>query len=71
MPPDGSHGDTIMLHGSITPERICQAVQRVQTSLDNPGFCTDCGAEADGVEPDAEGYECESCGAEDLLIRIM
>jgi len=66
-----------MLHCSITPERICQAVQRAQTSLDNPGFCTDCGAEADGVEPDAEGYECESCGAhavcgaEDLFIRIM
>ena len=37
------------------------------------GFCTACGAEADGVEPDARGYECESCGerrvfgAEELL----
>jgi len=66
-----------MLHCSITPERICQAVQRAQASLDNPGFCTACGAEAAGVEPDAEGYKCESCGAhavcgaEDLFIRIM
>ena len=27
------------------------------------GFCTNCGAEADGCEPDAERYTCESCGA--------
>lgn len=26
------------------------------------GICTECGAIADNVEPDAEGYECESCG---------
>ena len=26
------------------------------------GFCLACGDEASGVEPDAEGYECESCG---------
>jgi len=30
---------------------------------DGTGFCIECGAEADGVEPDAHGYECESCGA--------
>lgn len=38
------------------------------------GFCTKCGAEATGVEPDARRYECEVCGAkavygaEELLI---
>jgi hypothetical protein len=38
------------------------------------GFCTACGEEAYGVEPDAREYECESCeekavyGAEELLI---
>jgi len=38
------------------------------------GFCTACGEQADGVEPDARGYECEVCGecavfgAEELLI---
>jgi len=31
-------------------------------SDDNLGFCLACGEEAGGVEPDAEGYECESCG---------
>jgi len=30
---------------------------------DGTGFCIECGAEADGIEPDARGYECESCGA--------
>ena len=26
------------------------------------GRCLACGAEADGVEPDARQYECECCG---------
>ncbi|SEA87551.1 hypothetical protein [Rubrimonas cliftonensis] len=30
---------------------------------DGVGFCLDCGAENHGVEPDAERYPCESCGA--------
>jgi Zn finger protein HypA/HybF involved in hydrogenase expression len=44
--------------------------------LDNPGFCIACGAEADGVEPDARRYKCESCGskqvygADELLLSI-
>lgn len=38
------------------------------------GFCTACGEKAHGVEPDARGYTCESCGepkvygAEELLL---
>lgn len=38
------------------------------------GFCTACGSEAYGVEPDACGYECEVCGerkvfgAEELVL---
>lgn len=31
-------------------------------SDDSIGFCLACGEEASGVEPDAEGHECESCG---------
>lgn len=39
------------------------------------GFCIACGEAAFGVEPDARGYDCESCGeskvygAEELLLR--
>lgn len=27
------------------------------------GRCLECGAEEFGIEPDAEGYKCEECGA--------
>lgn len=26
------------------------------------GFCAECGAEHEEVEPDARGYECQECG---------
>jgi len=41
------------------------------------GFCVRCGAEAEGVEPDARNYECEACGengvfdADELLIMTV
>jgi len=60
----------------VTLERVLEAVERGSKSLDNPGFCLACGAEADGVEPDARRYICESCGApkvygaEELLMRM-
>ena len=65
------------IHSSITAERVTDAVERQLTSLENPGFCLACGAEAsEGCEPDAQQYECESCGehavygAEEILIAI-
>jgi hypothetical protein len=64
------------IHKSVTIKRVMEAVEQASTSLDNPGFCIACGADADGVEPDAQRYECESCGrhavygAEELLIMI-
>jgi hypothetical protein len=63
-------------HKSVTDDAIVDAVERSHASLDNPGFCLVCGAEKDGVEPDAENYDCEACGAEqvfgaeELLLRI-
>lgn len=50
------------MHKSITIERVADAVQRSLTTLDNPGFCLACGEEANGCEPDAEGYRCHECG---------
>jgi hypothetical protein len=67
----------IIVHASITENRKVEAVERHNTSLDNPGFCILCGCDAEGVEPDARRYECEVCGepgvygAEELLIRIV
>jgi hypothetical protein len=49
-------------HSSVTLERVMDAAERYQMFLDNPGICILCGEDADGVEPDARKYECESCG---------
>lgn len=64
------------VHASITLARVMEAVQRHNSSLDNPGFCLCCGGEQDGCEPDAREYECEACGepavygAEELLFML-
>jgi hypothetical protein len=64
------------IHPSITLQRVSEALERYHTNLDNPGFCTACGADAEGCEPDARGYECEVCeapavyGAEELLFYL-
>lgn len=64
------------MHKSITIERVTEAIKRSQTTTDNPGFCTACGAEVEGVEPDARNYECDECGedkvfgAEELLLQL-
>lgn len=50
------------LHHTITYERVADAETRRLRTLDNPGFCVACGAEAGSCEPDARRYECESCG---------
>jgi hypothetical protein len=63
-------------HKDVTVEAIQEAVERSFSSLDNPGFCLICGCEAEGCEPDARNYECESCGApavygaEELLMAV-
>ena len=65
------------IHPDVTLGRVTETVERAHSSLDNPGFCVCCGAEAEGVEPDARKYACESCGepgvygAEELLLHLM
>lgn len=64
------------IHPDITPELVMDAVERQMYGLDNPGFCTACGEEQDGCEPDAREYTCEGCGekkvygASELLMMI-
>jgi hypothetical protein len=56
----------------ISLEQIIEAIDED----DSRGFCLACGAEAYGVEPDAERYVCEACGmarvygAEQLLLMV-
>jgi transposase len=64
------------IHKDVTLERVTEAAERHHITLDNPGFCICCGAEAEGVEPDARRYECEACGengvygADELLLMM-
>jgi predicted RNA-binding Zn-ribbon protein involved in translation (DUF1610 family) len=64
------------MHKSITLDRVVAASMRHMRTLDNPGFCTACGEEVDGVEPDARKYECEHCGehavygADELVLML-
>lgn len=64
------------MHPSLTPERIMEAVERRMMTLDNPGFCINCGEEHDSCEPDARNYHCVLCendtvyGADELLLYI-
>lgn len=68
--------DGQLVHESVTLDRVLEAVERRDASLDNPGFCLRCGADVDGVEPDARQYACEDCGercvygAEELLMHM-
>lgn len=69
--------DGLNVNPKITIEVITEAAERAMSSLDSPGFCLLCGVENGGVEPDARGNACESCGApnsvygaEALLISI-
>lgn len=39
------------------------AMELAMDDLGNRGICLACGNEQGGCEPDARGYECESCGA--------
>jgi hypothetical protein len=58
---------------ALTIERVIEAVE----ADDCLGFCLACGADAYGVEPDARGYRCEDCGAnqvygaEECLLRVL
>lgn len=64
------------IHRTVTVARVTEAVKRASRTTENPGFCVVCGADADGVEPDARAYTCDECGArgvygaEELLMVV-
>jgi hypothetical protein len=74
--PSFPKGDIMEIHSSVTLKRVMDAANRRRTTLDDPGFCLHCGADAEGVEPDAQEYECEICGetsvygAEEILMHL-
>jgi hypothetical protein len=48
---------------TITIERVMQQCENDEYE----GICLACGEDAQGVEPDAREYECESCGKEKVF----
>ena len=72
----GTLGMPRPIHSSVTIERVIEAVEEYHASLANPGFCLDCGEDADGCEPDMEDGTCEGCegnrvhGAEQCLLIL-
>lgn len=54
------------LHPDITGEALEAAIRESMFGMTDGGFCNACGAEAMGVEPDAEKYRCESCGESEV-----
>ena len=59
MPMMRTTNDGLEIHPSITEDRLLKMLGED----DMRGFCLACGEDADGVEPDAERYKCEACGA--------
>ena len=70
-------GCAMKMHSSITVERVVEAAKEQMFGMENPGFCVECGEDADGCEPDAREYPCEVCGeeavygAEELLLYLV
>jgi hypothetical protein len=58
---------------NMTLEDVMDAIE----STEYIGFCLACGAQAEGVEPDARREECEQCGAckvygaQELLLMLV
>ena len=48
---------------AITIERVMEQCENDEYE----GICLACGEDAQGVEPDAREYECESCGKEKVF----
>ena len=52
---------------SVVSRELAVAVaEESYFGLTFPGICNACGEEGYGCEPDAEGYRCEACGADEL-----
>jgi hypothetical protein len=64
-------------NGNIQYKPSFKQLEHVIASDNATGFCLACGAENDGVEPDARKYTCESChapkvfGAEQLVFMNL
>lgn len=47
----------------LDPDEVLAAAEDQMLGETDSGFCLACGIQVMNIEPDARGYECESCGA--------
>lgn len=52
---------------TMTRRFLMSLEQFMAGAEDYEGICLKCGSTQSGVEPDAHGYECESCGARAVM----
>jgi hypothetical protein len=58
--------DALKLIAADVGVPVAQLLERATYDSAVPGICGECRAVVDDLEPDAEGYECLECGAEDV-----
>jgi len=61
--PEPQPETTISMPPGWTIEEIEEMLRESMFGTDLDGVCCSCGNTQYGVEPDAEGYKCEDCGA--------
>ena len=60
----------------LDPGRVLALAEESMFGMGSTGICKACGEDQEGCEPDARGYECDSCGerqvygAEELVIEL-
>lgn len=52
----------LKLPDSVSLDQLIELIESGMFGLENPGICESCGNIQEGCEPDAQNYECESCG---------
>lgn len=56
------HGGPEAVAERIGMDELEAGAREHLTGYEHPGHCVACGADRDGCEPDAVGYECDACG---------
>lgn len=50
------------LPSNVSEDQLLELIESEMFGSDNPGICEACGNIQEGCEPDAQNYECDSCG---------
>lgn len=51
-----------MYTSKLSKVAVLRSVERAEHTQEHSGFCTACGHEQEHCSPDAQQWQCESCG---------